>query len=82
MGTMQQTNAEQIIGSAGLQLIQENSDVCKLRIAIQCISDQLETNTLIYDTLDGTKRVYYLYKQDENESNDMHLKIKKSDLHY
>ena len=55
-------------------LIQENSDVCKLLIAIQGISNQLITSVSIYDASDGAKRVYYLYKQDENESNTMHLK--------
>ena len=58
--------------------IQENSDVFKLLFAIQGIINQFETNVSIYDALDGAKRTYYLYKQDENESNAMHLKLFKN----
>ena len=63
-----------LLAAQDFNITQENSDVCKLLIAIQGISNQLETNVSIYDALDGAKRAYYLYKQDENESNAMHLK--------
>ena len=56
------------------QEMENDGNVTKLLKDIRGISHQLETNTSVYDSLDEAKRLYYAYKQGEDETNDKHLK--------
>ena len=59
---------------ANFQDTENAGDVTTLLKDIRGISHQLETNTSVYDSLDEAKRLYYAYKQGEDETNDKHLK--------
>ena len=54
--------------------MENDGDVTNLLKEIRGISHQLEANTSVYDSLDKAKRLYYAYRQGEDETNDKHLK--------
>jgi len=47
-------------------------------LEIQMISLQIETNTSVYNTLDGAKAMFYMYMQGGEESNTKYLRNFKS----
>ena len=53
-------------------------DVINILEQIRTIILKIETNTSAYDALDKTKRLDYMYRQEENESNSNHLRNFKS----
>ena len=54
--------------------IQLKCNVTELLTSIRGISNQIDTNTSVYDALDEAKRLYYNYKQNDEDTNAKHLK--------
>ena len=48
--------------------IQLKCDVTELLKSIRGISNQIEINTSVYDVLDEAKRLYYVYRQGNDET--------------
>ena len=58
--------------------IQLKCNVTTLLKSIRGISNQIERNTLVYNALDESKRLYYKYKQNDEDTNAKHLKNSKT----
>ena len=58
--------------------IQLKCNVTTLLKSIRGISNQIERNTSVYNALDESKRLYYKYKQNDEDTNAKHLKNSKT----
>ena len=54
--------------------IQLKCDGTKLLKSIRGISNQIDTNTSVYNALNKAKRLYYIYRQSDDETNANHIK--------
>ena len=60
--------------NADFEDIEEAHDISSLLKAIRDISHQIDNNISVYESLDDLLKQFYLYRQQPNEDNAMHLK--------
>ena len=67
-------------GNKKFKDIETGGKVAELLKLIRSASREVNTNASVYDTIDESKRRYYLYRQQPHDSNEQHTKTFKSNV--